>query len=243
MELYVYGIVREQASAPDVRGMDDADVRIVRTDGLGALVSEVAQDIDRPSRANLQAHESVLEAALADTTVLPFKFGHIVPDDETVVQEVLTPNADQLRQLLHTLEGRVELAVTATYDEDTMVHEIVENTPEIQQLRATLDQASNETEEHTARVRLGEAIAQQMQAQRERDAAALLTRLQPIADEVAPDTRDDAVLRASFLVPRDGIDPFDEAMQELSSEHGERISFSYVGPLPPYSFVALQPVM
>jgi hypothetical protein len=46
------------------------------------------------------------------------------------------------------------------------------------------------------------------------------------------------VLVASFLVDRGRVKAFDEAMDELAREQEGRITFKYLGPLPPHSFVS-----
>ena len=47
------------------------------------------------------------------------------------------------------------------------------------------------------------------------------------------------LLRASYLVERRGVEAFDRRMDELAQAERERIGFTYIGPLPPHSFVGL----
>jgi len=47
------------------------------------------------------------------------------------------------------------------------------------------------------------------------------------------------VLGASFLVERERVALFDDAMNELAQEQAERMHFKYLGPLAPHSFVGL----
>src|ERR671938_295748 len=92
-----------------------------------------------------------------------------------------------------------------------------------------------ETTAYPQRLRLGEAIAGALDARRQRDADSILARLRPLAEA---DAR--LALVASFLVDRGRVEAFDEAMDRLARAHEGRITFKYLGPLPPHSFVSLQ---
>jgi hypothetical protein len=47
------------------------------------------------------------------------------------------------------------------------------------------------------------------------------------------------VLSASFLVDREQLNQFDEALEEVAAGQAGRIRFKLTGPLPPHSFVEL----
>ncbi len=61
-----------------------------------------------------------------------------------------------------------------------------------------------------------------------------------IAYDVSDEQIEHQLLRASFLVGRKRMKAFDEAMEELAAAQAGRVDFSYVGPLPPHSFVSLE---
>ena len=46
-------------------------------------------------------------------------------------------------------------------------------------------------------------------------------------------------VNGSFLIERSGMQAFDDLLDEIASQEGERIHFKYTGPLPPHSFVEL----
>jgi len=45
------------------------------------------------------------------------------------------------------------------------------------------------------------------------------------------------VLNGAFLVDAAKESDFDEAVQSLDQDFGDRLMFKYVGPVPPYNFV------
>jgi hypothetical protein len=56
---------------------------------------------------------------------------------------------------------------------------------------------------------------------------------------LSPNLSDNMLLNASFLVERAREAEFDNAVFGLGEAHLQRLVFSYVGPLPPYSFINL----
>jgi Gas vesicle synthesis protein GvpL/GvpF len=237
----VYGIVPAETpldGAPP--GVAGAPVSRVEAGGVAALVSPIEGDELRATRRDLLSHSAVLEHAVAAGPVLPLRFGTVLRDEEAVVSELLEPRRDELAALLERFERLVELRVKAFYVEEQVLREIVRSDPEIARLReATRDVP--EATLHPQRVRLGEAVARALEARRENDAQSILARLRPLAeDTVVEEAEGLPVLVASFLVDRRRVEAFDEAMDELAREQEGRITFKYLGPLPPHTFVSFQ---
>jgi Gas vesicle synthesis protein GvpL/GvpF len=235
----VYGIVPAETpldGAPP--GIAGAPVSRVAAGGLAALVSPVEDGELRATRRDLLSHSAVLEHAVAAGPVLPLRFGTVLRDEDAVVRELLEPRRDELVSLLRRFERLVELRVKAFYVEEEVLKEIVRSNPAIARLREAT-QGLPATAAHPERVRLGEAVARALDARRERDAASILGRLTPLAEDVVVEETDlSRALTASFLVDRRQVGTFDEAMSELARAHEGRITFKYLGPLPPHSFVS-----
>jgi hypothetical protein len=111
----------------------------------------------------------------------------------------------------------------------------VRDNPRVARLRGERSQA--------VQIELGELVARELQARTHRDARAILQRLGSLAldHEIDEEPIEHQVLRASFLVERKRVRAFDAAMEDLASGQAGRIDFKYVGPLPPHSFVSLEP--
>jgi hypothetical protein len=236
--VYVYGVLpaaeQEAAKTPGVTG---ASVRTVEHGELAALVSDLDGGALMAAR-EVRAHWRVVEAASEATTVIPVRFGTVMAGDRAVTEELLAPQAERLGALLDALGGRVQLGVKGEYDEDALLREVVRTTPAVQALSERVKRMPDAAG-YYERIRLGEAVAAEVERRRGQDTRLALERLGPHARASKtnePRTANGA-FDLAFLVPRDGIDPFSAAVSELSEALGERVDIRYVGPLPPYSFV------
>jgi hypothetical protein len=236
---YVYGVVaaadRTEIQAAGVGG-HKARVRRVVLDGVAALVSDVPQGALVAAR-DLRAHWSVLEEAAARTTVLPVRLGTVMESDAAVADEFLAPNAERLAALLAELEGKVQLNIKGFYDEERLLREVVQQTPQVARMRERV-QALPDAATYYDRIRLGELVSAEIDRRRARDAELVMGRLELLAEatKAEPPTTRNGAVNAAFLVRRDRVDDFSEAVERLAGELGDRIQIRYVGPLPPYSF-------
>lgn len=241
---YVYGVTRADAAPPgDLTGLDDKPVALV-TDGgrIAAVVSDLPTGRPLGERADLLAHQRVLTALLdAGTPVVPFRFGAALTDRDAVRTELLEPNTDRLAAVLDDLDGRVELRLKATYVQDTVLREIMQDEPEVAALAARLREIPPDATDavYYDRVRLGELIAQAMQRRREDEGRALLDAAAPAAEAVVAKepAREEDVLDASFLVDTARRAEFERAVDKLAESCADRIKVRVIGPLPPYDFV------
>ena len=69
----------------------------------------------------------------------------------------------------------------------------------------------------------------------------ILGELEPlsVAIDVGSPDHERVVARMSFLVERDRLASFDQAVDDLGRRNEGRLQFKYTGPLPAYSFVDL----
>jgi hypothetical protein len=157
----------------------------------------------------------------------------VVESEAALCREFLDARADELDAALEKLDGRTQLNVRVDFEEEAVLREIVAGDPEIAELRRRTQVLGDAG--HFARIRLGELVAQALDARRERDAAMILDALEPAAeDTVVESVGELGVLKASFLV----ADPksFDRVLGRLAREHAPRLQFESIGPLPPTAF-------
>src|SRR5436309_1719505 len=236
--LYCYGVAQAEAvRAQQDAGLGGKSVEPVRHGSVAALTSQSPPGKVRARRADLLCHFEVLRRALDDGTVLPLRFGTVFASEQSLVETFLRPRHDELAALLAEFRGRVELRVTAHYREEAILAEIVRENQRVARLR----QATQTEPARPHLLELGELVASELRARTDRDARALLHRLGSLALDYELDEQpiEHQVLRASFLVSRDRVPVFDAAMDELAARQAGRIDFTYVGPLPPHSFVHL----
>jgi len=236
---YVYGVVRaSEAPKIDAAGVGrQAPVRHVTEGDLTAIVSDVDAGFVEAGRADLERHMAILEQAAQSATVVPLRFGTVMPNDDAVTEDLLRARAADFDELFSALDGRVELSLSGTYEE-RIFGEVVAEQPEVAALRERV-RGRDENATYYDRIRLGELVANAMAAKRERDTEQVLARLRPLADDVhvSDVAHERSVLSVSFLVHRDRLPEFDRAAEEVAAQNRARIRFRYAGPLPPYDFV------
>jgi hypothetical protein len=234
---YVYGITASShAALPEgTAGVGDPPqpLRVVKEGDLAAIVSDAPAGL-RPKRKDLLAHQNVLSEAGADGCVLPMRFGSLAPDDDAVTG-VLTERADHYRERLHALDGRVEYNVKATHDEESVLHRVMSENPEVRELAETNHQAGGGSYEQ--RLRLGELVVAAVQSREAEDAAEVQHTLEAAAEAVSVGPESTGWLaNVSLLVARDSAAAFLDLVDELRKGR-PHLEVRVNGPLPPYSFV------
>lgn len=239
--LYCYGVASAGVGTVSVEGIGGAAVAPVRFGDLAALTSPVESTHVRARRRDLLRHLDVLTDALTSGTVLPLRFGAVFAGEEDLVERLLEPRHDELKDLLQAFDGLVELSVKGFFQEEAVLREIVAENPRVARLREATSKGP-EAATHGARLELGELVAAELQARAAQSADRILKRLQPLSRrvEINSEPLENQVLQAAFLVERGQMKAFDEAMDELARREAGRIQFKYLGPLPPHSFVSLE---
>ena len=241
--LYVYCVIRceEQPEFTSLGMGERGDaVYTVHQGDLAAVVSDSPSDAFEARRRNMMAHTAVLEEVMNSFTILPLRFSTVAPDAELVRDKLLGERRDELLSLWRKMDGRVELGLKAFWHEDTLFQGIVDENPQIRSLRDSLAGRPAEAS-HAERMKLGELVEAAMKQRRQRDSELILSRVRPLAHDVAINDNygERMVLNAAFLVDKDAEPRVDEAVQQLDADLGQRLMFKYVGSAPPYNFVKL----
>jgi len=238
---YIYCIIRcnDKQEFP-FHGVGDGErVYTVNYEDLGAVVSDspiVRYDI---SRQNTIPHERVIEQVMQrGYDVLPVRFGTIAQDADQIRERLLKRRFMLLHGLLHQVENKVELGLKAFWNKEQVFQEIVEGEPEIKAYRDALAQQPPE-KTYAARIELGRMVQAMLIAKRDQEGEQILATLRPLAEEVRvnPNLGDMMVLNAAFLVSRARESEFDARVNALHEKHTGRMTFKYVGPVPPFNFV------
>ncbi|GGT85839.1 GvpL/GvpF family gas vesicle protein [Streptomyces lateritius] len=128
---YVYAVGRDDSAlrrtVGRLSGVEGHGLRLIDAEGLVALVSTVPSDVfgERALRVLLEdltaleaiarAHHGVVDAAFAETVVLPLRLATVYSDDSRVVA-MLTEERRRFEELLAGLDGHVELGVKVYAD-------------------------------------------------------------------------------------------------------------------------------
>ena len=241
--VYVYCVIRCE-EPPELTSLGIGErgdaVYTVHERDLAAVVSDSPSDAYEATRRNMMAHSAVLEEVMQRFTILPLRFSTVAPNVEAVRAKLLGQRRDDLLRLWKKMHGRRELGLKAFWHEDTLFQGIVEENPRIRALRDAL--AGRPAEEtHFERMKLGELVELAMKQRRQRDSELILSRLRPLAHEIAVSETygERMVLNAALLVDDQNEARVDEAVQQLDADLGQRLMFKYVGSVPPYNFVKL----
>jgi hypothetical protein len=240
--MYVYGLVPAATQLPEgLEGLGPSGrVWTVEHGDVAAVVGDVPEDRPLGTRADLLAHERVVDGLAEVTAVLPMRFPAVV-EESGVVEELLAPNHDRFAADLAELEGRVQFALKGRYQQDVVVREVVEGDDEIGALSERVRELPEDASYYD-RVRLGELIVAALEKRREEEAAQMLERLRPFAVETVPHTpaQPDEVVDAAFLVERTKQQEFEDAVENLGRDLDGRVRMRLLGPLAPYDFVTAE---
>jgi hypothetical protein len=216
-------------------------VEVLAERDVAALVSVVPAEQfgEAPLRENLndrawlertaREHEDVLERALAETAVVPFRMCTIYGSRERV-HELLAERGAGLADLLRRLDGRVELGVKAYF---AAVDSPAQAEPQSGREYLLRRQREREDAEDAARFK-----AESARVSHERLAAvAEEARANPPQPAELSGRTEEMLLNGAYLVRRDdGRLP--DTVAELESLYGPRgVTYEVTGPWPPYNFV------
>lgn len=267
MPTYLYGIVRwpvpwerpgpsrgtksPAEAGPLGAGVGDPPkpVAVLRHRDLAAVVSNVATgevggaDV-RALRHDMKAHSGVLNRLieLGAPSVLPVRFGVVLPTPKALVERLLDPQYPVLVGYLDRLQGAAEVSLKVTYIEERVLREVVAEQPRIARRAGAVPRGRPGPEQYQSKIEIGRQVAAALRERQERDGKWLLAALRPAVRDARANkpASDLTVLNASFLVEKAGLPKFDKALETLNAEVGHLMRFDCVGPLPPYSFAELR---
>jgi len=244
---YLYCVVKcgEERSfngVPAIGGRGD-EIHSVAFDDLACVVNNSPDMKYDSTRANMMAHETVIEQVMKEFTVLPVRFSTVTRKDsgspvDDIQHKLLEKRYTEFLKLHDEMDNRVELGLKVLWrDEKAIYQEIVAEHGELRKLRDSVEGKSPEAT-HFDRMHLGEMVKKALDRKREKEAKMLLTRLRPITDRLLENRNmmDRMVLNAAFLVSKERERECDEIVKRLDEELGERMVFKYTGPNPPFNF-------
>jgi len=239
--LYLYGIAPGGLSAEGLGpGLAGGEVTALHAAGFTALVGAAPPAPIEATRRFMLAHTAVLERAMRVADVLPLRFGTVAPD-AAALRRCLAAHAPAFHAALEGVAGRVELGVKAQWHEGLIWREILDQDAELRALRDRL-RTRPAQETYYERIELGRRVEAALARRREADGAIIAAALAPLAEREVElrSVEEDMILSRAFLVRREAEAAFDAGMEELARRFGERVTFKYVGPVPPYNFVTLR---
>jgi hypothetical protein len=239
--IYVYGVLPADVElADEMPGVGDppGQIRVIRSDGLAALVSDVDLARELGSPDDLMAHKDILDASAAELPVLPLRFGAVLTSEEAVAEELLAVHRDEFAEALDELDGRTQFVVKGRYVEDTILDEILSESKRAIRLAEQI-QGKNSDATRDARIQLGEMINEAVSAKREKDTRALGDAMDGhcVASVVRDPTHELDAIHVAFLVDSDQESDMEAVLEDLAGAWDGRIEIRLLGPMAAYDFV------
>jgi Gas vesicle synthesis protein GvpL/GvpF len=262
--LYAYGLVAKPPEQLDIVGIDQQNkVYPVEGRDMYVMVSEIDVDVFQSRvkvlfselsknagtapdglEALLQAHENVVAALMKNTTVVPYKFGTILRDEQAAVQ-MLLDDEEKFNHLLSKCSGRAEWGLKIYGDHQEFMERVARTEPEFKTLeekRETLSKGaaylfSKKIEQEVksnavARLaRISESIFHEL-AQ-----CAYEAKLNKTLPQKLTKKKKEMLLNAVYLVERENTADFCEQGKRLAGKYEAMgLELDVSGPWPPYSF-------
>ena len=232
MKLYVYCLAEgiDMLEHPTL-GISGAPVRVLRSENLSLLVSDLNEESVPVTRDNALAHAAVVRSVLDRTTPVPFRFGTIVTEEQ--LRSYLSTHKPALENKQDALRGCVEMSVKIIWENSAA------------QQPETHDEAQAVT--HGAGTNFLAEKRRQIigDEQRAAEATGISTWLHESLSELIKEEQvtlrptERLVLAAAHLIERDKISQYRKKAAKTCQNRPD-LHFLLSGPWPPYSFANIE---
>ena len=245
MSYLLYCIVRG-----DQRELRSAGAPIMaRCADLGAVLTENVREELEPKVQKLLDYAKVIECYDRERSVIPMRFGCVF-DQLAQVSELLERRQDAYRELLSELDGRTEMSICIALDHEASeltgpkiaaVRSVAE--PDSGQADGSSDSRSGAGTRYLAYRRRYYAMRESEEESRDELSRRVVKLVQGTfvrskSEHIKRDGQD--AVQVHFLVPRQGVTRFVDALGELKTEKGSKLTIS--GPWPAYNFASLSEI-
>jgi len=235
---------KEEEFAEEGVGEEGSAIYSVSAGGIAAVVGDSMSG--SPLTMNkeelvkkLAAHQAVVEGVMKGHTVLPVKFGTTAMNNDEVAS-ILLQGANQFRELLNNIRGKVEVDVVAFWNK-TVFKDVLEEEPDIRKAR---DEVAAKGKEVTLEdsVKVGQMLAEALASREAEYARRIMGTLGDCSLDMRQNriARDDMIVNTAFLIKEEDQKLFDDKVMDLNNEFNDLVDFRCVGPLPPYSFSTIE---
>lgn len=240
MGLYIYAIGHNgDGMLPALDGILGQPVYRIASGALGAIVSDCPLGVVRAERKHLAASQRVLSTLNQEFDLLPMAFGTLAQSADAL-SDFLDEYGEMLSARLRDIAGTVEMSVRLNLDVPDAIAYLVQCTPELKIARDRLF-GRHRVPSHGERIRLGQLCDEALRRYRDAQTAQMLTLLGPSCAEIRtlPVGLEKQIANLAMLVPRDAVERFEAAVNDLAASLPDEFSFTMGGPWPPHNFVQL----
>ncbi|MEI6242425.1 MAG: GvpL/GvpF family gas vesicle protein [Chlamydiota bacterium] len=194
-------------------------------------------DLDKSNKVvllnELLSYQKTLEKIMQQQLVIPIKFGTVVNSLEDI-QIILTKNHALFQKILKEMEGKVEISLAGSWDEQEQVKEISKEDKEICKMKTE----AQKNPDLNSLIKIGKALASRLEERRTKFSAEIFKKLEPLTiSKVDHEKLEDKMLiNSSFLISQENEERFVECLSQFEEKVQNKIQFKYISPLPPHSF-------
>jgi len=233
--LYTYCIIEmNQEADPGVKLPKDAF--LVRYRNIAAIVSSVPKSNWQPTKNNIRRHQKIISQIQESFELLPLRFG-IVFKDNSEIQKMLQEKYQEITILFHKIHDRVELGLRVFWNHTAFLNEVANR--KVEKLKKEYD--SGKKDRYLIALEVGKIVEAAVLQKREEYIKTIFEPLSNLAEDslLSPVAGEKMVFNAAFLIKKELITNFDEAVKKISDKYKDKFTFKYSGPWPPYSFVTV----
>jgi hypothetical protein len=174
---------------------------------------------------------------MAEYAALPVRFA-TVAEDEDKVKRILEKEHDRFKDLLGSIADKTELSLKAIFKEEVIYKDIQQKYENIKLLKEKIAAIAPE-KSHYQRMEIGRMVEEALQREKQIVEDDIINILSPLAVEVKTNDAygELMIINAAFFIEKEKEADFDQQVRQLGDKYSERITFKYVGPLPPFNFV------
>lgn len=234
---YVYCVIPSKSKQNfGTIGIKGEEVYTINYKGMAAVVSNATENRYEVLDEGI-THQKVVEVVKSKFCLVPMAFGQVSTDAD--VKTFLSKSYYRLKGILDKLDGKDELGLKVTWKMDAILREIVASNDRIRILNK---QISSKPKDGTykLRIELGKMVAEELERRGKRIASETYRRLDGISAEskMNKPIGDEMILNAAFLVEKDKEKEFDEMVNRIEEDYGDKVMLKFVIS-PPYNFVGL----
>jgi hypothetical protein len=227
----------------ELQGMNGQPVKFHVLAPFAIAYSESLQERYLASRANLIAHETVLESLMKKidphlAVPLPLQFGLVVDKWEDVQRDLLAPHEDKLKALITNLIGKREVGVKLFWNQTEELNLAVTENADLRRKREsmmgkilTMDEA----------IEIGQDLEAAIEKRQQDIIATFYNALNPLAYEYVEGEllTENMIYNASFLIDWDQEPEFAATVEKLDGHFENRLRIRYNDFTAPYNFVKM----
>lgn len=227
MIVCVYALVDTRRPLRGLTGLRGEPLRIVRGDGVAAVVGELAHP-PSPLTRNLRRYAAAVESIAARVpSILPARFGTTF-DDAAELSVVLRSRAAAMRQRLRAVRGRAQMTIRIVSESESGDALFPSRSRAAGRARVRVEHKATQGTQYLRR---------RLQAAREGCGIPQVAQIRPVVTRLIKDERVEqkaGIVTVHHLVARGAARRYREVVERAAERNGLRLTVS--GPWAPYAF-------